>query len=130
LLIPDTADQFVSRSLVKMIRKSKWSTVSSDDAMIGRKNKEASPLSMKVEAFALELSQLIRGVRIYPAKHPTLLEVAKSVLHSAPLDSAGSLTISITSKELVVSRKFVAGRASRLASMLHAKVLNYSGRKT
>ena len=89
--------------------------------MIGRKNKEASPLSIKVEAFALELSQLIRGVRIYPAKHPTLLEVAKSVLHSAPLDSAGSLTIGITSKELVVSGEFVAGRASRLASMLHAR---------
>jgi hypothetical protein len=89
--------------------------------MIGRKNKEASPLSIKVEAFALQLSHLIRGVRIYPAKHPTLLEVAKSVLNSAPLDSAGSLTIGITSKELVVSGEFVAGRASRLASMLHAR---------
>jgi len=89
--------------------------------MTGRKNKEASPLSLKVEAFALELSQLIRGVRIYPAKHPTLLEVAKGVLNSAPLDSTGSLTIGITSKELVVSGEFVAGRASRLASMLHAR---------
>ena len=89
--------------------------------MIGRKNKEASPLSRKVEAFALQLSHLIRGVRIYPAKHPTLLEVAKNVLNSAPLDSAGSLTIGITSRELVVSGEFVAGKASRLASMLHAR---------
>jgi hypothetical protein len=93
----------------------------SDGTMIGHRNKEASSLSIKVEAFALELSQLIRGVRIYPAKHPTLLEVAKRVLNSAPLDSAGALTVGITSKELVVSGEFVAGRASRLASMLHAR---------
>lgn len=89
--------------------------------MIGLKNKETSPLSIKVEAFALELSHLIRGVRIYPAKHPALLEVSKSVLYSAPLDSTGSFTIGITSKELIVSGEFIAGRASRLASMLHAR---------
>lgn len=89
--------------------------------MIGLKYKETSPLSIKVEAFALELSHLIRGVRIYPAKHPTLLEVAKNVLHYAPLDSTGSLKIGITSKELVVSGEFIAGRASRLASMLHTR---------
>ena len=86
-----------------------------------RKNKEASPLSIKIESFALNLLHLIRGVRIYPTKHPTLLEVAKSVLNSAPLDSAGSLTIGVTSKELVVSGEFIAGRASSLASMLHAR---------
>jgi len=94
------------------------------------KNREASLLSKKVEAFALNLLHLIRGVRVYPAKHPTLLEVAKNTLNSAPLDSQGSLTIGITSKELVVSGEFVAGKASSLASMLHArKVLQISWTK-
>jgi hypothetical protein len=64
---------------------------------------------------------LIRGIRVYPNKHPTLLEVAKNVLNSAPLDPQGSLTIGITSRELVVSGEFVAGKASSLASMLHAR---------
>jgi hypothetical protein len=105
-------------------------TVSSKDAMIGPKNREVSLLSRKVEAFALNLSHLIRSVRVYPAKHPTLLEVAKNALSSAPLDSQGSLTIGITSKELVVSGEFVAGKASSLASMLHArKVLQISWTK-
>jgi hypothetical protein len=89
--------------------------------MIGQKDKEVSLLSRKVEAFALNLLHLIRGVRVYPAKHPTLLEVAKSVLNCAPLDPQGSLTIGITSSELVVSGEFVAGKASSLASMLHAR---------
>ncbi len=89
--------------------------------MICQKNREVSLLSRKVEAFALNLLHLIRGVRVYPAKHPTLLEVAKNVLNSAPLDSQGSLTIGITSNELVVSGEFVAGKASSLASMLHAR---------
>ncbi|MCJ7782626.1 MAG: hypothetical protein MUP41_01750, partial [Desulfobacterales bacterium] len=89
--------------------------------MIGQKNREVSLLSKKVEAFALNLLHLIRSVRVYPAKHPTLLEVAKNVLNSAPLDSQGSLTIGITSKELVVSGEFVAGKASSLATMLHAR---------
>ena len=89
--------------------------------MIGRKNREVSLLSRKVEAFALNLLHLIRTVRVYPNKHPTLLEVAKNVLNSAPLDPQGSLTISITSRELVVSGEFVAGKASSLASMLHAR---------
>ena len=104
--------------------------VSSKDAMTGPKNREVSLLSRKVEAFALNLLHLIRSVRVYPAKHPTLLEVAKNVLNSAPLDSQGSLTIGITSKELVVSGEFVAGKASSLASMLNArKVLQISWRK-
>jgi len=89
--------------------------------MTGRKNREVSLLSKKVEAFALNLSHLIRGIRVYPNKHPTLLQVAKNVLNSIPLDSQGSLTIGITSKELVVSGEFVAGKASSLASMLHAR---------
>jgi hypothetical protein len=104
--------------------------VSSKDAMTGPKNREVSLLSRKVEAFALNLLHLIRSVRVYPAKHPTLLEVAKNVLNSAPLDSQGSLTIGITSKELVVSGEFVAGKASSLASMLNArKVLQISWTK-
>ena len=89
--------------------------------MIEQKNRGVSLLSRKVEAFALNLLNLIRGVRVYPAKHPTLLEVAKNVLNSAPLDPQGSLTIGITSKELVVSGEFVAGKASSLAAMLHAR---------
>jgi len=89
--------------------------------MIGQKNREVSLLSRKVEAFALNLLHLIRGVRVYPANHPALLEVAKNVLNSAPLDPQGSLTIGITSKELVVSGEFVAGKASSLAAMLHAR---------
>jgi hypothetical protein len=89
--------------------------------MTGWKNREVSLLSRKVEAFALNLLHLIRGVRVYPAKHPTLIEVANNVLNSAPLDSQGSLTIGITSEELVVSGEFVAGKASSLASMLHGR---------
>ena len=89
--------------------------------MTGRKHREVSLLGRKVEAFALNLLHLIRGVRVYPTKHPTLLEVARNVLNSAPLDSMGSLTIGVTSKELIVSGEFVAGKASSLASMLHAR---------
>jgi len=89
--------------------------------MIGQKKREVSLLSRKVEAFALNLLHLIRAVRVYPAKHPTLLEVAQSVLNSVPLDPQGSLTIGITSKELVVLGEFVAGKASTLASMLHKR---------
>jgi hypothetical protein len=89
--------------------------------MTERKNREASPLSKKVEAFAIDLLHLIRGVRIYPVKHPTLLEVAKNVLNSVPLDSTGSLTIGVTSKELIVSGEFIAGKATSLASMFHAR---------
>ncbi len=85
------------------------------------KNKEASPLSKKVEAFAQDLLHLIRGVRLYPNKHPTLLEIAKNVLNSVPFDSTGTLTIGFTSKELVVSGEFIAGKATRLASMFHAR---------
>lgn len=96
-------------------------TVPSKDAMTGPKNREVSLLSRKVEAFALNLLHLIRCVRVYPAKHPTLLEVAKNALNSAPLDSQGSLTIGITPKELVVSGEFVGGRASSFASMLNAR---------
>ena len=78
----------------------------------------------------MSLLHLVRSVRVYPAKHPTLLEVAKNALNSAPLDSQGSLIIGITSKELVVSGEFVAGKASSLASMLHArKVLQISWTK-
>jgi len=89
--------------------------------MTGQRNRELSPLSRKVEAFALDLLHFIRGVRVYPNKHPILLEVARNVLNSAPLDSTGSLTIGVTSKELVVSGEFVAGKASSLASMIHAR---------
>ena len=98
--------------------------------MTGPNNREVSFLSKKVEAFALNLLHLIRMVRVYPAKHPNLLEAAKNALHSVPLNSQGSLTIGITSKELVVSGEFVAGKASSLASMLHArKVLQLSWTK-
>ena len=95
--------------------------VSLDNAVTGRKNREVSPLGRKVEVFSLNLLHLIRGVRVYPTKHPALLEVAKNVFSSAPLDSSGSLTIGITPKELIVSGEFVAGKASSLASMLHAR---------
>lgn len=95
--------------------------VSLNDNVSGLKNREASLLGRKVEAFALNLLHLIRGVRVYPTKHPTLLEVARNVLNSVPLDSMGSLTIGVTSKELIVSGEFVAGKASSLASMLHAR---------
>ncbi len=104
--------------------------VSSKKAITGSKNREASLLSGKVEAFALSLLHLIRVVRVYPGTHPTLLEIAKNALHSAPLDCQGSLKIGVTSKELVVSGEFVAGKASGLASMLHArKVLQLSWTK-
>jgi hypothetical protein len=95
--------------------------VSFNDNAAGQKGREASPLSRKVDAFALNLLHLIRGVRVYPTRHPTLLEVARNVLNSAPLDSMGSLTIGVTSKELIVAGEFVVGKASSLASMLHAR---------
>jgi len=74
-----------------------------------------------VESFALELLHLIRGARIYPNKHPSLLEVAKNVLRSTPFDLQGSLTIGVTSQELVVGGKFISGKARNLASMFNAK---------
>jgi len=89
--------------------------------MTGQKKRELSLLSRKVEAFALNLLHFIRGVRVYPNKHPILSEVARNVLNFAPFDSAGSLTIGVTSKELVVSGEFVAGKASSLASMFHTR---------
>lgn len=95
--------------------------ISHNESLAGRKHREVSVLGRKVEAFALNLLHLIRGVRVYPTKHPTLLEVARNVLNSAPLDSAGSLTIGVTSKELIVLGEFVGGKASSLASMLHGR---------
>ncbi len=89
--------------------------------MTDQKKKELSLLSKKVEAFALNLLHLIRGVHVYPKKHPILSEFARNVFNFAPFDSAGSLTIGVTSKELVVSGEFVAGKASGLASMFHAR---------
>jgi hypothetical protein len=91
------------------------------EGMTGRKHKEISPLGRRVEAFSLNLLHLIRGVRVYPSKHPTLLEVARDVLNSVPLDSMGSLAIGVTSRELIVSGEFVGGKASTLASLLHAR---------
>jgi hypothetical protein len=93
--------------------------ISRNESLTWRKHKEVSVFGRKVEAFALNLLHLIRGVRFYPTKHPTILKVARNVLNSAPLDSMGSLTIGVTSKELIVSGEFVAGKASSLASMLH-----------
>ena len=99
-------------------------------AVTGRINREVSLLSKRVEAFALNLLHLIRMVRVYPDKHPNLLEAAKNALQSIPLDTRGSLTIGITSEELIVSGEFVGGKASSLASMLHArKVLQISWTK-
>ncbi|HUL29222.1 MAG TPA: HEAT repeat domain-containing protein [Thermodesulfobacteriota bacterium] len=89
--------------------------------MTGKNRSEVSLLSKRMETFALNLSHLIRGVRVYPSKHPTLLEAVKNVLNSVPFDSQGSLTIGITPRELVVSGEFISGKASTLASMLHAK---------
>lgn len=85
------------------------------------KLKGSSPLAKKVESFALNLLHLIRGVRVYPTKHPSIIEVAQKVLLSAPVDSAGSLTIGVTSKELIVSGEFIGGKAGDLASILHEK---------
>lgn len=85
------------------------------------RHKDSSPLARRMEGFALNLLHLIRGVRVYPTKHPTIIEVAKRVLQSAPLDATGSLTIGVTSKELIVSGEFITGKASDLASILHEK---------
>ncbi len=85
------------------------------------KLKNSSPIARRVEGFALNLLHLIRGVRVYPTKHPTMIEVAKKVLQSAPLDFPGALTIGVTSKELIVSGEFITGKASDLASILHEK---------
>ncbi len=95
--------------------------ISLNQSMTSGKRKEASPLGRKVEAFALNLLLLIRGVRVYPPSHPTILEVARKVLDSAPLDSMGSVAIGVTANELFVSGEFIAGRARGLASMLHAQ---------
>ncbi len=95
--------------------------VSQSEIVTRRKHSELSLLGKRVEVFALNLLHLIRGVRVYPPKHPTLLEVSRNVLNSAPLDSKGSLMVGITSKELIISGEFVAGKASSLASMLHAR---------
>jgi hypothetical protein len=95
--------------------------VSQSEIVTRRKHSELSLLGKRVEAFALNLLHLIRGVRVYPPKHPTLLEASRNVLNSAPLDSKGSLMVGITSKELIISGEFVAGKASSLASMLHAR---------
>ncbi len=95
--------------------------ISHNESLTRRKHREVSVLGRRVETFALNLLHLIRGVRVYPTKHPTLLEVAKNVLNSAPLDSEGSLTIGVTSKELIVLGEFVGGKASSLASMLHER---------
>ena len=79
-----------------------------------------SNLSKNLEAFALDLVRLIRGA-LYPSKHPSFLGVAERVVAGAPVDSTGSLTIGVTPTELVVSGEFVAGKASRLAGILHAR---------
>jgi hypothetical protein len=75
----------------------------------------------KVEAFAMDLLRLIRGARVYPANHPSLLGVADKVVAAALSDQAGLFTIGVTPRELIVSCEFVAGKASPLASLLHAK---------
>ena len=80
-----------------------------------------SDLSKSLEAFALDLVRLIRGARIYPSDHPSFLGLAEKVVAGAPVGSAGSLTIGVTPAELVVSGQFVAGKASRLAAILHAR---------
>ncbi len=92
-----------------------------NERMPGRKHRELSLLGRRVEAFALNLLYLIRGVRVYPTKHPTLLEVARNVIDSASFDSTGSLAIGVTSNELIVSGEFIGGKASSLAAMLHAR---------
>jgi len=81
----------------------------------------STPLSKKVEGFALDLLRLIRGVRVYPSKHPTLTAVAEKVLAAAPFDSTGLLTIGITPTELMVGEEFVSGKAAPLASYLHSR---------
>ena len=119
----ETADQLWSRPLAQKYDNlnSLWPLLRTKDAMTGQKNREPSQLSKRIETFALNLLHFIRSVRVYPNKHPILLEVARNVLNTVPLDSTGSLTIGVTSKELVVSGEFIAGKASSLASMLHAR---------
>jgi hypothetical protein len=78
-----------------------------------------SNLPNNLEAFALDLVRLIRGM-LYPSKHPSFLGVAEKVVAGAPVDSTGSLTIGVTPTELVVSGEFVGGKA-RLAGILHAE---------
>lgn len=92
-----------------------------DGSMKEKKHKNISPLGKKVEAFALNLLHLIHGVRVYPAKHPALIEVAEKVHLSASLGAMGSLTIGVTPSELIVSGEFIAGKAIPLASMLHRR---------
>ncbi|MCX8116936.1 MAG: HEAT repeat domain-containing protein [Desulfobacterota bacterium] len=84
-------------------------------------SKGLSPQAKKVENFAITLLQLIRGVRVYPAKHPTIIEAAQRVLRSIPWEATGTLTIGVTPKELIVSGEFIGHKASELASFLHEK---------
>jgi HEAT repeat protein len=76
-------------------------------------------ISKKVEAFALDLMRLVRGVRVYPENHPSLLGVAERVIDLIPSESGGLLAIGVTSSELVVSGEFVGGKAASLAGLLH-----------
>ena len=97
-----------------------------ENANEGEKNSQLTPpgpsdLSKNLEAFALDLVRLIRGARIYPSSHPSFLGVAERVVAGAPVGSGGSLTIGVTPTELVASGEFVAGKASRLAAILHAR---------
>jgi len=78
-------------------------------------------LSKNVEAFALDFVRLIRGVRVYPSRHPSLVGVAEGMMAAFPLDSTGHLTIGVTPTELVVGGEFVGGKAAGLASLLHAR---------
>jgi hypothetical protein len=78
-------------------------------------------LKKNIESFALEFVRLVRGVRLYPSKHPTLIGVAERAMAAVPFDSAGLFTVGVTPAELIVSGEFVGGKASRLASFLHAR---------
>jgi hypothetical protein len=77
--------------------------------------------SKTIESFALDFVRLIRGVRVYPSKHPALIGVAVKVLASLPFDSTGTFTMGVTPTELIVSGEFIAGKTTRLSSFLHGR---------
>jgi hypothetical protein len=84
----------------------------------------SSSLSRSVEAFARDLILLVRGVRIYPRGHPSLVGAAERLVAGAPWDAQGRLVLGSTRAELVIEGEFVGGkdtRAADLAALLHSR---------
>src|SRR3990172_4558106 len=77
--------------------------------------------SKRIQTFSMDMMRLIRGVRVYPEHHPSLLGVAERIIGLFPSESNGLLTIGVTPSELIVSGEFVGGKATSLASLLHER---------